>query len=76
MSDATGRKKPERRRRDNMRRRARHRAGKAGIFRCAICKKYKSRRELEIHHTSYKGYDGRARYICKEHHYKIHKRAF
>lgn len=62
----------ERKRRDNMRRRARHRVGKAGIFRCAICKQLKQRRSLEIDHVSYAGLLGKWRLICIEHHHKKH----
>jgi len=74
MAWKSTRDNPERKRRDNMRRRARHRAGKAGVFLCAICKKYKNRRQMEIHHTSYAGYNGRTRYICTTHHYEKHGR--
>jgi hypothetical protein len=64
----------ERRRRDNLRRRARHKVGSAGVFICAICGQYKQRRSLEIDHTNYNGVMGKWRLICIAHHRKKTKR--
>lgn len=60
----------ERKRRDNMRRRARRQVGRAGIFRCEICGSWRSRQDMEMHHTDYSGYNGKTKLICTEHHAK------
>ena len=63
----------ERKRRDNMRRRARHKY-RGGIYECAGCKEFYYRSELHIHHQNYKGYDGKIRLLCKKCHAKTHRK--
>jgi hypothetical protein len=61
---------PERRRRGNLRRRTRRKVGKAGIFKCAICKRYRYRQDMEAHHLNYDGWTGTYALTCKECHPK------